>query len=101
MMVSWQEQKTCTAMVDIFRYPTDPARDNGEAASACFQIHQSSSFGPERWTHKTIRRLHERRNILLQSVKIHPGCQMKLRAQLTEPFRLVTISYNPQDNALG
>src|SRR5713101_5889329 len=100
MVVSWGKQETCTAILDIFRYSTDPARDNGEPASACFEIHQSGSFRPERWAHKTICCLHKRCDVFLQAVKAHPRDQVKLRAQLAKPFRLVAVAYNPENNAL-
>src|SRR5882762_667978 len=101
MMVSWQKQKACTAILDIFRYSTDPAGDNREPTGGCFQVHQSGSFRPKRRAHKTIRCLHKGCDVSLQSVKADPRCQVKLRAQLAEPFRFVTRSYNPKDNALG
>src|SRR6266403_1040627 len=101
MVVSRQEQKTCTAILDIFRYSTDPAGDNREPAGGRFQVHQSGCFRPERWTHKTISCLHKRRDVFLQSVKADPRCQVKLGAQLAEPFQLVAVSYNPEDNVIG
>src|SRR5437879_3645536 len=79
-VVPWRKQKTSTAILDKLRYPTDPARDNRKTASACFQIHHSSSFRPKRRAYKTVCCLHQGCNILLQSVKEDPGCQLELRA---------------------
>jgi hypothetical protein len=45
-VIPWWKQKTCTAILDIFRYAADPARNHRKAAGTRFQVHQASSFPP-------------------------------------------------------